>query len=66
MLAARGFGLGTVLTSAHRQHGKDVKALGGIPEDVETVALVPVGYPERSFGPVPRKPVEDVLHWESW
>jgi hypothetical protein len=25
-----------------------------------------VGYPARKHGPVNRKPVEDVLHWERW
>ncbi|MBI4308015.1 MAG: nitroreductase, partial [Chloroflexi bacterium] len=37
-----------------------------IPEDVETVALIPVGYPEGKFGPAPRRPVEEVTYYDRW
>ncbi len=66
MLAARGMGLGAVLTTVHRRREGEVKTLLGIPDDVETVALIPVGYPAGRFGPVNRRPVSAVLHWEGW
>jgi nitroreductase len=50
MLAARGLGLGTTLTTVHRHHEAEVKELLGIPEDVETVALIPVGWPRSRAG----------------
>ena len=68
MLAARGLGLGTVLTTLHRQHEEEIKQFLGIPENVETVALIPVGYPAEGehFGGSRRKPVEEVTFYERW
>jgi nitroreductase len=66
MLAARALGLGTTLTTLHREHEKDVKALLGIPEGVETMALIPLGWPAGKFGGGPRMPVETVTFWDTW
>lgn len=68
MLAARGLGLGTVLTSLHKRYEAQVKALLGIPEGVETAALVPLGYPAEGvrFGPVKRRPVNEVTYVDRW
>lgn len=67
MLAARGLGLGTVITSLHKRYEKEVKALLGIPDDMETAALIPVGYPlGRGFGPLDRKPVREVSFLDRW
>jgi len=66
MLAARALGLGTTLTTLHRAHEAEVKELLGIPEEIETMALIPLGWPEGKFGTGPRKPVEDVAHWDTW
>ena len=66
MLAARAIGLGTALTTLHKMHEDDVKALLGIPDDVETMALIPVGWPKGQFGPVNRLPVEKVVYWDGW
>ena len=46
MLAARALGLGTALTTLHKMHEDDVKQLLGIPDDVETMALIPLGRPK--------------------
>lgn len=66
MLAARALGLGTTLTTLHRAHEEDVKALLGIPDDIETMALIPLGSPKGNFGAGPRTPVEEVVYWETW
>jgi nitroreductase len=66
MLAARALGLGTALTTLHKMHENDVKALLGIPDDVETMALIPVGRPKGVFGPVRRLPAEKVVYWDGW
>jgi nitroreductase len=66
LLAARGLGLGASLTTLHKGHEREVKELLGIPETVETVALIPVGYPIGKYGPTTRRPVEEVLHLERW
>ena len=66
LLAARGLGLGATLTTLHRLHEQDVKDLLGIPANVETVALIPVGHPIGRYGPTRRRPVEEVVHDERW
>ena len=68
LLAARGLGLGSVITTLHRQYEVEIKSLLGIPENVETAALLPVGYPEEGvqYGPTRRAPVHEVTFWERW
>jgi nitroreductase len=66
MLAARALGLGTTLTTLHRAHHDDVRELLGVPETVELVAMIPVGWPKGNFGSGYRRPVEDVTYWEQW
>jgi nitroreductase len=66
MLAARGLGLGTTLTTLHRAHEADVAELLGVPEGWETMCLIPMGWPKGKFGMGARRPVEEVTHWEQW
>jgi len=68
MLAARGLGIGSVITTLHTQYEKEVKDLLGIPDAVETAALIPLGYPTTSehFGRNNRTPVELVTFKERW
>jgi nitroreductase len=66
LLAARAYGVGGCLTTVHRARDAQIKALLGIPDSVDTVALIPLGYPSRVFGPVRRKPVGEVLHLNGW
>jgi nitroreductase len=60
ILACRAFGLGTVLTTLHLFHEDEVKAVAGLPPEVQTYALLPIGYPRDKFGPVKRKPVSEI------
>ena len=68
LLAARGLGLGSALTSLHKRYDSEIKALLGIPENVETAALLPVGYPEDGsrYGPTRRSPAAEVSYREKW
>ena len=66
MLAARALGLGTTITTLHRTHEAEVKQLLGVPEGVDTMALIPLGYPVGKFGPTSRIPTEKVVYWEKW
>ncbi len=66
MLAARALGLGTTLTTLHKLHEDDVKKLLGIPDDVETMALIPIGKPKGKFGTPERLPAEKVVYWDAW
>ena len=66
ILACRGFGLGTVITTNHIRCEDEVKALLGIPEDVSTFALMPIGWPIDQFGPLTRRPLAEVAHTDRW
>ena len=68
MLAARSRGLGTVWTTFHLMHEEEVARILGIPYDeVTQVALIPVAYTiGTEFKPGRRKPLDTILHWESW
>jgi nitroreductase len=66
LLAARAYGLGGCLTTTHVIHEEEIKAILGIPDHVNTFALVPLGYPEDRFGPVRRQPVDEVTYLDRW
>ena len=67
MLAARAYGIGSTLTTLYAGHEDDVRALLGLPDDALTMALIPLGYPDRGRWKQPeRRPVADVVHWNHW
>jgi nitroreductase len=66
ILACRALGLGTVITTNHIRCDAEVKALLGIPEEVSTFALMPIGWPIDSFGPLTRRPVAEIAHADRW
>lgn len=66
MLAARSLGLGTTLTTRHRQAMAETRAVLGIPDDVNIYAVIPVGYPLGRWGEAPRQPVREVAHRDRW
>jgi nitroreductase len=66
ILACRALGLGTVLTTNHLLREGEIKAAVGIPDDVDTFALMPIGFPRDKFGPVRRKPVNEVAVHDRW
>jgi nitroreductase len=66
ILACRALGLGIVLTTNHIRCEGEVKALLGIPDDVSTYALMPIGYPKDKFGPVRRRPPSEVAYADHW
>jgi nitroreductase len=66
MLAARALGLGTTLTTIHLEHEADVKEVLGIPEDVATYCIIPVGYPLGRWGEARRKPVSEIAYQDRW
>jgi nitroreductase len=66
ILACRALGLGTVITTNHMLYEDEVKAVLGIPDNVATFALMPIGYPTRKYGPLTRKPVADVTFADRW
>jgi nitroreductase len=66
ILACRALGLGVVLTTNHLRCEREVETVLGLPDDVSTYALMPLGYPEDGFGPVRRRPLAEVAHVDRW
>jgi nitroreductase len=66
MLAARALGLGTVLTTTHRIRRDEVHALLGVPPGWDSAALIPLGWPDRAYGPNRREPVDSVVSYDRW
>ncbi len=66
IVAARALGLGATFTTFQRRAEQVVRGTLGIPDEVRMAALIPVGWPDREHGPVNRKPVEEVIHWDRW
>jgi nitroreductase len=66
LLACRAKGLGAALTTLHLRHETPINALLGIPAGTRTFGMVPVGWPMGRFGPVRRRPVDEVLMWNRW
>ncbi len=64
--AARALGLGTRLTTTHIHREQEIKDILDIPDHVETVALVPLGYPRGRFGTTDRKPAAEVSSYNRW
>jgi nitroreductase len=66
MLAARAKGIGSTMTTLHKAREQDIKSILGIPDDVETIALIPLGYPHGQWGRPRRRPQSEVTFWNSW
>ena len=66
LLAARALGLGATLTTLYLSFEKEVSAALGLPPDVHSYALLPIGYPIGRFGPVRRVPLADVVFENRW
>jgi nitroreductase len=66
ILACRGLGLGTVLTTIHTFFEDEVKSILRLPPEVMTYALLPIGYPQGKFGPIKRRPVNEVTYLDKY
>jgi nitroreductase len=63
---ARALGLGATLTTLHLVFEKEAEAALGLPPNVHSYALLPIGYPMGRFGPVRRVPLADVVYEDRW
>jgi nitroreductase len=64
LLACRALGLGASLTTIHRAFGSECDAWLGLPPEVPSCALLPIGWPLGKHGVPPRRPVDACLSWE--
>lgn len=70
MLGAYGKGLGSVYMSAYRMGepgiSQEVKQLLNIPQTIEPITLVPLGYPDEIPEPKILRPLEDMISYETF
>lgn len=66
LLAARAVGVGGTITTLHPTIEDRVHELLGIPDKAQIVYCLPMGYPKGNFGPVSRKPLDEVSSLNTW
>lgn len=66
LIAATALGLGSVWMGTPRLKQDEMKQLLGIPEAVEVVAVVTLGYPADQPGARSRDPLKDIVHYNGW
>lgn len=66
LLTARALGLGAAPTTLALNDQHAVRQALNLPETMAALCLIPVGYPLGKFGPVTRKPVQEILRFDRW
>jgi nitroreductase len=67
LLAARGLGVGAAFTTMTLSNLDDVRALLGLPENIEPLVMVPMGFPDKEhYGKTTRRPWQEVTHFNHW
>ena len=66
LLAARAFGLGATLTTWVLEYRDEFERALELPAEVRAMGLIPVGYPTGNFGPVVRRPPEEIAMFDRW
>ncbi|MFE9663245.1 nitroreductase family protein [Streptomyces sp. NPDC005955] len=64
LLAAHALGLGGCPAASFRRHA--ARTLLGLPEHLEPLLMVPVGYPKRPLASPPRRNRVEVVSYEFW
>jgi nitroreductase len=66
LLASRALGLGCAYTTMHIHNEPAIRKILEIPDDRHIGVTMPVGFPQRPFSPVKRRPMSEVVHHERW
>jgi nitroreductase len=66
LLVCRGLGLGASLTTTHMLFEDELCTHLGVPDEFGIVAVIPIGYPRGRFGPVQRRPAEELTYFDRW
>jgi nitroreductase len=61
LLAIRALGLGSTLTTRHLAYEAETERILGLPANVHSYAILPIGYPIGTFGLVSRRSMTDVV-----
>ena len=67
MLAATALGVGSCWVAGDKKaYAAKMVAKVGAPQEMKLVALVALGYAADDAEPKAKRPLDDVLHWETW
>lgn len=68
LLAARALEIGSVPTTlAFIGDGRaQAQEVLNLPDHILPMVLIPLGYPTGNFGPIRRRPLDEVLHWDRY
>ena len=64
VLQAEALGLSTCWVAFFEQ--KDIRPVLNVPADKYVVAVITVGYADESPPPRPRRPLDEIIHFETW
>jgi nitroreductase len=66
LLTARSLGLGAAPTTLALRDQDAVRQALNLPDTFAALCMIPVGYPKGNFGPVRRRPIEEIMRFDSW
>ena len=66
LLAARALGVGSVPTTLGLVDRDAAREVLNLPDHILPMVLVPLGWPTGNFGPIRRRPLDEVLHWDRY
>jgi nitroreductase len=66
LLAARGIGLGGVITHWHAAVEDELRSMLGMPDEAMIAATITLGHPAGKHGPVRRRPLAELVYEDSW
>lgn len=66
LLACRAVGLGASFTTLHRSFGEECDRMLGLPENIPSAVMIPIGWPIGKHGRPPRHPVDTKLFFDAF
>jgi nitroreductase len=66
IVAGRALGIGCAYTTMHVHNEPAVREILGLPSNRHIGVTMPVGFPQRPFTAVNRRPVSEVIHHDGW
>ena len=66
LLACRATGLGASFTTMHRAFGEECDRMLGLPENIPSAVMLPIGWPLGKHGVPPREPVDEKLFFNEF
>lgn len=66
LVAGRALGLGVAPTGIHNLNSRGAREVLNVPDHKIIGVTMAVGWPARPFRPVKRKPIADVMHFDTW